>query len=162
MTDFHPDYVPHYIAAFGIFRRGDKYLFMRRCNTTYRDGFYGIPAGRVSDGEPINLTLIREMKEETGLDLKPENIKFCHVVHRFEPGHGKTEYSRWIDFFYLIENWDGDPVIAEPDKADDLQWLTVDSDKQIIPYLRDVIREIENNNMFSLSGDWADQTNQAA
>lgn len=160
MTDYNdPDYVPHFIAAYGIFRRGDTYLFMRRCNTNYRNGYYGIPAGRVSEGEPINLTILREVKEETGLDVHADDVKLVHVNHRHEPGQGN--YANWVDFFYLIEKWNGEPVIAEPDKADDLKWLTLDSDEQIIPYLRDIIRDIEQNKFFSLSGTWPDQQQAA-
>ncbi len=154
-----PDYVPQFLAAYGIFRRGDKFLFMRRSNTNYRNGFYGIPAGRAAEGEPISLTALREIKEETGLDLRADQIKLCHVAHRYEPGQGP--YASWVDFFYMIDEWDGEPVIAETDKADDLQWLSVDSTEQIIPYVRHVIRDVLQGKNFSLIGDWAEPYHHA-
>ncbi|HEY1096593.1 MAG TPA: NUDIX domain-containing protein [Alphaproteobacteria bacterium] len=156
----HPEYVPHYIAAYGLFRRGDKFLFMRRANTNYMSGYYGLPSGKVMPGEPLAQTILRELKEETGLDIKQDQVKLCHVAHRYTPD--SQPHVHWMSFIYMIEEWEGEPVIGEPHKCDDLQWLTVDSDEKIIPYLRAVINDIQNGQNISYHGDWPTSQQQAA
>ncbi len=47
---------------------GDKILLIKR-NTKPFVGYWALPGGRMDPGETIEQTVIREVKEETGLDV---------------------------------------------------------------------------------------------
>jgi 8-oxo-dGTP diphosphatase len=47
----------------------DKILLIKR-NTIPFKGYWGLPGGRMDPGETVEQTIIRETKEETGLDVK--------------------------------------------------------------------------------------------
>ena len=48
---------------------GDKILLIKR-NTVPFKGYWGLPGGRMDPGETIEQTIVREAKEETGLDVE--------------------------------------------------------------------------------------------
>ena len=47
----------------------DKILLVKRRTSPFK-GYWALPGGRVNPGETIAQTIIREVKEETGLDVK--------------------------------------------------------------------------------------------
>jgi 8-oxo-dGTP diphosphatase len=46
----------------------DKILLIKRATVPFR-GYWALPGGRVDSGETVEQTIIREVKEETGLDV---------------------------------------------------------------------------------------------
>lgn len=113
-----------------LFKRDDKVLLLRRANTGYEDGNYSVVAGHIDGGETIIHAAIREIKEEAGVDVLPEELKVAGVMHRHEG-------DERIDFFLVIQNWQGILINAEPGKCDDLRWFPIDSlPENIIPYVR--------------------------
>lgn len=49
---------------------GGKILLIRRANSPYK-GYWSIPGGRVEYGESIAKAVVRELREETGIEAKP-------------------------------------------------------------------------------------------
>jgi 8-oxo-dGTP diphosphatase len=47
---------------------GDKILLIKRNTVPFR-GYWALPGGRMDPGETIQQTVVREVKEETGLDV---------------------------------------------------------------------------------------------
>lgn len=43
-----------------------------------KEGYYDIPGGKIEEGEIPKQTAIREMKEETGIDIK--NLKYKGIM----------------------------------------------------------------------------------
>ena len=58
------------ITALLMLRKGNKVLLLRRFNTGYEDGNYCFPGGHVEKGEPIYKAMIREAKEEIGIEIE--------------------------------------------------------------------------------------------
>lgn len=120
---------------------------MRRYNTGFRDGEYGLPAGHLDGNETLIKAVVREAKEETGIDLSPEDLTLVHVMHRKEP----TEER--VDFFFITKKWTGKPKIMEPNKCDDLSWFAFDNlPDNVIPYIKKVIDSFLKNIFYSEFG----------
>ena len=65
-----------------IIMKEDSFLFLRRKNNPAK-GEWWFPGGRIMKGETFKETLIREVKEETSLDVKV--IKLIGVYNRIFP-----------------------------------------------------------------------------
>ncbi len=107
------------IASAYLFLVNDgKILLSRRFHTGYEDGNYSVPAGHVEDGETLIECLIREAKEEIGIEIEKKDVSLVHVMHR-------KEMDIRVDFFFTIKNWIGTPINCEPQKCDELAWFSL-------------------------------------
>jgi ADP-ribose pyrophosphatase YjhB (NUDIX family) len=133
-------------AGYVFFIRDNQVLMLRRCNTGYMDGYYSLPAGHIEDNEPIREGTCREMKEETGVDFRPDELKPVHVMHR------KGTDIR-IDFFFSVDSWSTEPKNTEPDKCDDFRWFPLDDlPENTIPYIKTATQHLQNNVFYSEFG----------
>ena len=136
-------------ASYLLLEKDGKLLIARRFNTGYQDGNYQVPAGHVDAGELPSEALIREAKEEVGIDLSPEDIELVHISYR--PRHDNTDNR--IDFFFRARNWNGDVQNMEPEKCDDLRWVTYDQiPENMSPHMRDAIDCISKGIFFKELG----------
>lgn len=130
-----------------VLRKDDKILLARRCNTGFHDGDYSFPAGHVELGETMINAMLREAKEEIGIILKPTDLRLINVMHRKEPNEER------INLFFTTNNWEGEPMIMEPDKCDDIKWFNVDSiPENTIPYIKKVLECMQANIFYSEFG----------
>jgi 8-oxo-dGTP diphosphatase len=106
-------------AVFVLLRKGDTILCMRRFNTGYQDGNYGLPSGHLDGGEPARAAITREAAEEVGVIIDVADLKLVHTQHR-RAEEGSHER---IDLFFETRVWQGEPRIMEPHKCDDLKWI---------------------------------------
>jgi len=89
------------ISVFLILKKQGQILLSLRQNTGYADGHWAFPAGHVEWGEPATLGMIREAKEELGIEISPEELKVLHVMH------GKTNRIDVAIFFECCK-WRGE------------------------------------------------------
>lgn len=121
-------------AAYLFLEQDGKFLIARRCNTGYYDGDYQVPAGHVDAGELPSVALIREAKEEVGIDILPVDIELVHVSYR--PKHDDTDNR--VDFFFRARKWSGEVTNREPHKCDDLKWVSLEElPESMTPHIRD-------------------------
>lgn len=112
-------YVP---ACYLLCIKDGKILLHRRQNTGYIDGFYSTPSGHIEPQELPTNCAVRELKEESGLIVKPEDLKLAVVVAR----RAVEEDHERVDFFFEATKWQGEPKICEPHKCDDMGWFSLD------------------------------------
>jgi 8-oxo-dGTP diphosphatase len=126
-----------YIAAFVIFRQDGKIAFLMRANTGWGDGLYGLPAGKVEDGESFLEAAVREAGEETGAKLKTTDLKHLLTVHR------KSDLS-WIDIIFEAQTWQGNLRNAEPAKHSSLEWFDpANLPDNVVPPVRFYLEQIQ-------------------
>ena len=98
-----------------------KILLEKRKNEPGK-GKWSIPGGLVELGENVEQTVIREVKEETGLEVeKPEHIDIVDNVIRDKNGEIKYHFVI-IDYFVKLK---GGTMKAMSD-AEELRWVTFD------------------------------------
>jgi len=107
------------MAVYLLLKKDGKVLLARRYNTGYQDGNYQVPAGHVDAGELPTEAMIREAKEEIGIDLKKEDLRFVHTSFRTKA----DETGDRVDYFFEASHWVGEVVNKEPNKCDDLRWV---------------------------------------
>jgi 8-oxo-dGTP diphosphatase len=143
-----------YTACFVILMKDDKIAMVLRKNTGWMDDHYGLPAGKLEYGETFTEGAIREAKEEAGVSINPENMRVVHVAHRHaEKG---DEFMDWVDVYFSVDEWEGEPHNAEPKKSERLDWLYInDLPDSIVPSQRDALTELAKGNFYSEYG-WSE------
>ena len=146
MNKRHTNVPAVYLTLF----KDNKVLLLQRCNTGYEDGNYSMVAGHVDQGETFTQAVIRESKEEAGVDLVAENIEVVHVMHR---DSGWKEENERVDVFFVAKLWGGEITNMEPHKCDDLSWFDLDNiPDNVIPYIKQAIESIRNKIIYSEHG----------
>lgn len=80
-----------------LIHKGDSYLLQDRIKNDWKG--YTLPGGHIEPGESIVEAVIREMKEETGLDIKQPRL--CGVKQF------PIEGGRYIVFLFETEQFEG-------------------------------------------------------
>jgi SAM-dependent methyltransferase len=116
-----------------IVRRGEEVLLARRANTGYADGLLHAPSGHLEDGEDVRSGMIREAREEIGIELAPDDLTAAVVMQHRSPG-GQAR----IGWFFVAEHGaGGEPVNREPAKCSELGWYRLDAlPDDIVAYCR--------------------------
>ena len=77
-----------HVRVTGVVIEGDSILLLNQDTDTGRA--WSLPGGKVEEGEPFAAALVREMREETGLEVEPGRLLYVcdhlpangsHVVH---------------------------------------------------------------------------------
>jgi A/G-specific adenine glycosylase len=74
--------VPHYTISVGVVWDNDKVLIGKRKEDQMLGGLWEFPGGKHEEGEDFSDTCIREIKEETGLDVEIEK-QYCTIKHAY-------------------------------------------------------------------------------
>lgn len=134
------------VSVYLMLIKDNKILLLRRFNTGYEDGNYSLPAGHVDGKETIKEALIREVKEEIGIDLVLEGVELVHLMQRVSIGR--------LDFFFSYRSWPSRIENKEPHKCDDLRWFDLGNlPDNTIPYIRQAIQSYKDKILFSSVGN---------
>lgn len=121
---------------------GKEILFQRRCNTGYMDGKYEIScSGHLEKGESLSNAMIREAKEELGIEIQEKDLQLVFVNHSY-----KEDY---IQIYFTTQKYKGSPQIIEKDKCDDLRWFNINNlPNNIMDRIERVIKCIESGVLY--------------
>ena len=106
----------------------DKILLQKRKGSKLWSGYYALPAGHIDEGETQYDALVREAKEELGIEINPNDIINNYVVLRrnFFEIDGKI-LEPYIDYYFEIKKYNGIPKIIEANKCEELLWADVNN-----------------------------------
>lgn len=139
-------------AAYLVLVKGNEVFLLRRYNTGYHDGKYGLCAGHVEGKETFKEAIIREAKEEIGIDLKVKDLEAVYVMQRYAMPNPRELRER-VDVFIRAEKWKGEPKNMEPHKCDKASWFPLNSlPKNTIPFIREALKNIKNKKFYSEVG----------
>ena len=134
--------------VFLILVQDGKVLLSRRFNTGYEDGNYGLPAGHGEEGERMREGIVREAKEEIGIDITVDDLEFVLVQHRWCPDAGNP-HAR-VGFYFVPKKWRGEIKNPEPDKCDDLQFFAFDAlPLNIVPHIRAALESYQKGEKYA-------------
>ena len=100
--------------------KNETILLKRTSKTRNGTGFWSKPGGGVEFGEKVEDAVIREIKEELGVDV--EIVKFLG----FTEGILIDGKQHWISFNYLAKIISGEIKNMEPEKHEEIKWFKLD------------------------------------
>ncbi|MEX1112021.1 MAG: NUDIX domain-containing protein [Candidatus Andersenbacteria bacterium] len=126
--------------------QADHILLLKRTNTGYNDGRYGLIAGHKEQNEKATDAVMREAKEEAGITLQASDLNFAHVMHRLKEG----QTDERIDLFFAASNWNGNMTNIEPEKHGGLSFFPLDQlPDTTVPFIRVAIANFRQGQYFS-------------
>ena len=128
------------VSALVLLDQDKRILISERPQGKFMQGFWEFPGGKLEKGENPEICLIREIKEEIGVDL--ENFCFSPLIFTL------NEYENFdvLLLLFICREWEG---IVSPKENQNIKWVFVNKlfdsnllpgDQKLIPYIRDAIK----------------------
>ncbi|MEW2222398.1 NUDIX domain-containing protein [Streptomyces sp. NPDC006990] len=98
---------------------GRVLLLQRGPGASFASGMWDLPGGKAEPGEPVTGTAVRELSEETGLTVRPEQLRLAHLTHGARKAglpHG------FLSVVFAARTWSGTPENREPHKHSQVRW----------------------------------------
>ncbi len=102
-----------------VIRQHGKILLLKRLTSPEAD-HWGLPGGKIDWLEPVETAIIREVREELGIEIS--NMSLLCVVDQIDPEAGE----HWIAPVYDTETFQHEPRIVEPHKHEAMGWFALD------------------------------------
>ena len=99
--------------------RGGKLLLVKRLKPP-EAGAWSLTGGKVEFLEPIETAILREAREEIGVEIALEGL-LCVVETIGVDG------QHWVSLVHRARRVAGDPSKCEPDKHAEVAWFALDS-----------------------------------
>ena len=115
----------------------NKILLQKRKGSKLWPGYYALPAGHIDEGETQYDALVREAKEELGIDIQEKDLQLVSVLHPYQ--------EEYMNIFFSTRKFEGTPQIIEKEKCDDLRWFNLNNlPDNTIERIKQVIKCMEN------------------
>jgi len=127
------------VVACALIDATGNILLARRPEGKKLAGLWEFPGGKINPGETPEIALVRELREELGIEVAEKNLApFVFASHAYETFH-------LLMPLYLCRRWTGTP---KPRENQALAWVAPDrlaeypmppADRPLIPMLRDFL-----------------------
>lgn len=85
------------------------------------EGTWTMPGGKLHFQEPPEEGAVRELDEETGMTVKRENLNLVSL------SNDMVEDAHFVTFGFLVEKFEGEPRVMEPDEITEWKWFELNS-----------------------------------
>ena len=120
---------PHkHIAICVIFIENSKHQFLIQKTSEEKDSVFASTGGHVDKGETPSNSIIREVKEELGIDISNDNVESLGFV--------RYERPLWY-LYYLNKDIDINDIHVQEEEVQSVQYMSID----------EINKLIENNQM---------------
>lgn len=120
-----------YIAVVLCFIQNSNGDFLIQKRSKSKNGKYGFTSGHLMSGETSIQGMIREIKEELGLNVLPSELNLINS--------GRDDVGQFFfDIYYLKKDCILDNLILSKDEVDFVEWDSIEQ-----------IQELINKNLFS-------------
>ena len=121
-----------------ILKRDGKILLQRRKGTKLWCDFLALPAGHIDVGENPYEAIIREAREELGMEITEEQIINPQIIQR----NWIDAQMQYFDIYFDLINCQEEPKIMEPEKCSELIWVDENNlPKDIIPFEKEALEK---------------------
>lgn len=134
-----------HIYALGILEKEFDILLLLGKNAQFFNDYYGLVGGKIEAHESIAQGLIHEVREEIGIVITQENMRFAHCLS----GINENNKDILIIVFSILD-WQGTLVNQEPDRCSTLGWFKPNAlPENIIPRHAHILRMVKMAILYS-------------
>ena len=113
-----------------------KFLLLQRSNTHPRlAGFFDLPGGGIQENEEPGAAVIREVREETGLELSIERLKILYTTTQLL---NSRSYPTLLYVAYMTEPT---PSVSMSWEHQSYEWAALERLSEVEPQLAPTYRE---------------------
>ena len=84
---------------------------------------YNLPGGKVDPGEDVRVAAVRELFEETGIVVKPDDLRIVTFTDNLKSSDNVSTYLTL--YFYVCLNDEQEPQNLEPHKCKGWKWVNI-------------------------------------
>jgi len=104
------------VRVCGLCWQGEKLLMVNHLGLT-SGSFWSPPGGGIEFGEPAQEALIREFREETGVDILPEQFRFvCEYIQQPLPSGQASIHA--VELFFAVNYLKGEALKGSDPESD--------------------------------------------
>lgn len=121
-----------FVGVHGVIANRGRFLVLRRAERMpYQPGSWDLPGGHLAADEDFEQCLLREVKEETAVDVAIERLLGLH----------KSDDGAYVQAFFACRLAVYKPIVLRPDEHVESRWVTPDeaAELTLIPYLDRII-----------------------
>ena len=124
-NDWHMQPGDYHLTVLGVIRRTDgRYLITRRVMTKYwAPGWWEVSGGGVMAGESSHAAVLREVREETGLDVSEFAGGYLFSYRRDNPEEGDNYF---VDIYRFTGDFREEDLHLQAAEADGWKLATAD------------------------------------
>lgn len=109
------------VVTLFLYNNNDQILLQKRSKE--KGGKYGLISGHPKTGETSTQGMVKEVKEEMGIDINDKEIELFHTE--------KTKHQLY-DFFYMKKDLDISNSVLQKEEVDDIKWFSMEEVDKLI------------------------------
>lgn len=119
------DYIGVGVGAAILNDRQEVLLSLRGSQARNERGKWEIPGGKVEWGETFEQAIVREVKEELGIEI--EVIELLGLFDHILP----DEKQHWVSPTFICKIISGEPCVLEPEKCEQVGWFSLEAAQKL-------------------------------